>query len=174
MTMAQDECVSYPPIMKLQSLKISNTLLIKRVIHYISITKNWENDLQNTTKKTYKMTSNGFAYDFWFCHFKTWNWQKQENLKTLINTQNPLKTSLNNLIWSNPMVLEITLNFDQRSIKFNRLWRSLTRFDYSIFTIWPFDYHCNLQIQIFHKYFTHSTNPTVKFWILIWFHDGHV
>ena len=48
--MAQDGCVSYPPIMKLQSLKISNTLLIKRVIHYMSITKNRENDLQNTTK----------------------------------------------------------------------------------------------------------------------------
>ena len=48
--MAQDGCVSYLPIMKLQSQKISNTLLIKRVIHYISITKNQENDLQNTTK----------------------------------------------------------------------------------------------------------------------------
>ena len=48
--MAQDGLMSYPPIMKLQSLKISNTLLIKRVIHYISITKNRENDLQNTTK----------------------------------------------------------------------------------------------------------------------------
>ena len=50
LTMAQVGCVSYLPIMKFQSLKISNTLLIKRVIHYISITKNWENDLQNTTK----------------------------------------------------------------------------------------------------------------------------
>ena len=48
--MAQDGCVSYLPIMKFQSLKISNTLLIKRVIHYKSITNNRENDLQNTTK----------------------------------------------------------------------------------------------------------------------------
>ena len=50
LTMAQVGRVSYLPIMKFQSLKISNTLLIKRVIHYMNITKNWENDLQNTTK----------------------------------------------------------------------------------------------------------------------------
>ena len=42
--------MSYLPIMKFQSIKISNTLLIKRVIHYIKITKNQENDMQNTTK----------------------------------------------------------------------------------------------------------------------------
>ena len=48
--MVQDVHMSYPPIMKLQSLKILNTLLIKRVKHYISITKNRENDLQNITK----------------------------------------------------------------------------------------------------------------------------
>ena len=42
--------MSYLLIMKLQSLKISNTLLSKSVIHYISITKNSENDTQNTTK----------------------------------------------------------------------------------------------------------------------------
>ena len=48
--MTQDGLVLYLPIMKLQSLKISNTLLIKRVIHYINITKNRENDMQNTTK----------------------------------------------------------------------------------------------------------------------------
>ena len=50
LTMAQNGRLSYLPIIKLQSLKISNTLLIKRVIHHISITKNQENDLQNTTK----------------------------------------------------------------------------------------------------------------------------
>ena len=50
LTMTQDGRVLYMPIIKLQSLKISNTLLIKRVLHYISITKNRENDLQNTTK----------------------------------------------------------------------------------------------------------------------------
>ena len=58
--------------------------------------------------------------------------KNQENLKALINTQNPLKTSLNNLIWSNLVVLEPTLNFDQRLNKFNRLWRSFARFDYSV------------------------------------------
>ena len=42
--------MSYLPIMKFQSIKISNSLLIKRVIHYIKITKNQENDMQNTTK----------------------------------------------------------------------------------------------------------------------------
>ena len=50
---------------------------------------------------------------------KTWN---QENLKTLVNTQNPLKTSLNNLIWSNPVVLELTLNLTKD-------WPSLIDFD---------------------------------------------
>ena len=50
LTMTQDIRVLYLPIMKLQSLKISNTLLIKRVIYYINITKNWKNDMQNTTK----------------------------------------------------------------------------------------------------------------------------
>ena len=36
--------------------------------------------------------------------------KKKKNLKTLANTQNPLKTSLINLILSNPVVLEPTLN----------------------------------------------------------------
>ena len=44
--------------------------------------------------------------------------QKKKTLKTLTNTQNPLKTSLINLILSNPMVLEPTL---KRLTKFNRL-----------------------------------------------------
>ena len=42
----------------------------------------------------------------------------KKTLKTLTNTQNPLKTSLINLILSNPMVLEPTL---KRLTKFNKL-----------------------------------------------------
>ena len=44
--------------------------------------------------------------------------KKKKTLKTLTNTQNPLKTSLINLILSNPMVLEPIL---KRLTKFNRL-----------------------------------------------------
>ena len=44
--------------------------------------------------------------------------KKKKTFKTLTNTQNPLKTSLINLILSNPMVLEPIL---KRLTKFNRL-----------------------------------------------------
>ena len=108
--------------------------------------------------RTYKMTLNGFAYDFWLYHFKTWNLKKlenQKNLKTLINTQNPLKTSLNNLIWSNSVVLEPTLNFDQRLTKFNRLlmkflkiWRSLIDWKTLINLLTQFDHSKWLKYDI--------------------------
>ena len=75
---------------------------------------------------------------------------KKKNLKILTNTQNPLKTSLINLIWSNLVILEPTLKFDQRLTKFNRLW-SFAGFDCSVLTIWSSDCHYNLRTQIFHR-----------------------
>ena len=36
----------------------------KRVMHYINLSKNWENDLQNTTQNL-QNDPNGFACDFW-------------------------------------------------------------------------------------------------------------
>ena len=71
--------------MKLQSLKISNTLLIKKVIHYINITKNQENNMQNTTKNL-QNDLNGFAYDFDFATLKLEIDKSIKTKKTLKNT----------------------------------------------------------------------------------------
>ena len=81
--MAQDGCMSYLPIMKLQSLKISNTLLIKRVIHYINITKNRENDMQNTTKKSKKWPRMDLHMTFDFAILKLETDKSMKNKKTL-------------------------------------------------------------------------------------------
>ena len=59
------------------------------------------------------------TFDFDILKLETVKGMKtKKTLKTLTNTQNPLKTSLINLILSNPMVLEPTL---KRLTKFNRL-----------------------------------------------------
>ena len=71
--------------MKLQSLKISNTLLIKKVIHYINITTNQENNMQNTTKNL-QNDLNGFAYDFDFATLKLEIDKSIKTKKTLKNT----------------------------------------------------------------------------------------
>ena len=89
---------------------------------------------------------------------------------SILNTQNPLKTSLNNLIWSNLVVLEPTLNLtiDWPSlIDFNKVSQDLI-------TMFSQSDHLIITVNYKHKYFTHSTNPTVRFWISIWFHDGHM
>ena len=124
----------------------------KRVIYYINITKNWENDLKNTTQNL-QNGHKGFVCDFWLPCFAILKLEIDKNTKikkTLTNTQNPRKTSLINLIWSNLVVLKPTLKFDQRLNKFNRLRWIFARFDYSVLTTWPFDCHSNLQTQIFH------------------------
>ena len=46
------------------------------------------------------------------------------------NTQNTLKTSLLNIIWSYRVVMDPTLMVDH-------VWPSFANFDYSFFTIWP-------------------------------------
>ena len=87
--------------------------------------------------KTYKMTSNWFAYNFWLCHFKTWNWQKhenQENLKTLTNNQylkhTPNLPTQHNLILSSGH----RPNFDSWSC-ITKYWPSFAKFDNSFLTI---------------------------------------
>ena len=74
---------------------------------------------------------------------------------------------MNILIWSNLVVLEPILNFDQRLNKFNRLWRSFARFDYSIS---QFD-HLIITMIYKHKYFTtfyQSNGQILDLYLVSW------
>ena len=96
-------------------------------------------------------------------------WKPKKTL-TLANIQNPLKTSLINLILSNSVDLEPTLNLTKD-------WPSLIDFN-EVSLIWLLSSH-NLTVWLSLSFTKsnislHSTNPTAKFWISIWLHDRHV
>ena len=80
--MAQDGHVPYLPIMKFQSLKISNTLLIKWFIHYINITKN-RKMISQIQPKTYKWPQMDLDMSFDFGILKLETDKSMKTKKTL-------------------------------------------------------------------------------------------
>ena len=53
---------------------------LKRVIYYINITKNWKNDLKNTTQNL-QNDHNGFVCDFWQFCFAILKLETDKNIK---------------------------------------------------------------------------------------------
>ena len=64
----------------------------KRIIHFINITKNGENDLQNTAQNV-ENDPNGFACDFWLPCFAVLKLETDKSMKTekTINVDQYLK-----------------------------------------------------------------------------------